>query len=404
VRVTPLARTRRVSCDRWRMTAPGANRRRFFETAGAVLASAAAVTVTQVPDASAVGTDDAVVRSPRPRVYHVDFTDPPTTKPFPQNQESRAVQQLCDANIVFLGEHRDSEKDRSLQVDILTRKQMLTRKKDLAIGLEQVEQRFQPVLDAYVARTVPDAAEAEAALCRDTEWDARWEWPFDGALPVLRLARQRGLPLLALGTDSEALFKVRREGLEGLTAEERNQYVVDFRGFIQFVKDPGFKLYAEKLIFPAYDQQLERTAAAAAGNAAGGRAPFRPSKQNFFAARILGDEAMASRAATYAADRPAGTLVILQGSDRVCYEFGSAARAERIARSFGGALAVQTVLLNPTAQESLSLTPALRLALAYGEDLYATRPLADYLWFSESPPVRLVPRMMPPDAPEIKLF
>lgn len=55
------------------------------------------------------------------------------------------------------------------------------------------------------------------------------------------------------------------------------------------------------------------------------------------------------------------------------------------------------MLLNPTAEDTLSGTRALRLALEYAEDLYAGKPLADYIWFTKSPKVNQIPRMVNPE-------
>lgn len=117
---------------------------------------------------------------------------------------------------------------------------------------KQVQQQFQPALDAYVARTIPDAIAAESALADATEWDDRWPEPLETYAPILRMARDKGYTLLALGMDSEALSKVQAVGLEGLSEQERGKYVADPSGFIQSVKLPSFKLYAERFILPAF--------------------------------------------------------------------------------------------------------------------------------------------------------
>lgn len=57
----------------------------------------------------------------------------------------------------------------------------------------------------------------------------------------------------------------------------------------------------------------------------------------------------------------------------------------------------RSVLINPTAEDSLSDSRALRLALEYADDLYAGKPLANYMWFSKSPKVNLIPRMLNPE-------
>lgn len=54
---------------------------------------------------------------------------------------------------------------------------------------------------------------------------------------------------------------------------------------------------------------------------------------------------------------------------------------------------VVSVLLNPSAADSLAPAVQLRLALAYGDELPEQRPLGDYLWYPTSPPVRLLTHM-----------
>jgi hypothetical protein len=57
---------------------------------------------------------------------------------------------------------------------------------------------------------------------------------------------------------------------------------------------------------------------------------------------------------------------------------------------------VKSMLLNPSAQDSQSGNRALRLTLAYADKLVIANPLANYLWFSSSPKVNLLTRMMDP--------
>lgn len=57
----------------------------------------------------------------------------------------------------------------------------------------------------------------------------------------------------------------------------------------------------------------------------------------------------------------------------------------------------KTVLINPTAPDSLSENRSLRLALEYANDLYSGKPLANYMWFTKSPMVNQIPRMINPE-------
>ena len=53
---------------------------------------------------------------------------------------------------------------------------------------------------------------------------------------------------------------------------------------------------------------------------------------------------------------------------------------------------ILSVLLNPSAADSLAVTAQLQLALAYGNSLPTQRPLADFLWYSSYPSVKLLTR------------
>jgi len=173
--------------------------------------------------------------------------------------------------------------------------------------LEAVQQKFQPALDAYVADTGTDLAAADARLRQETEWDERASVPFEACLPLLHRARGEGIKLLGLGLESEALAKVRQVGLEGLGEEERGRYVADPSGFIQSVKAPAFKLYAERFIMPSF---AARAATAVTGGAQGGKGPspgMTPaplSAAKFLAARILWDESMSTAAIRHLKTHP----------------------------------------------------------------------------------------------------
>ncbi|CAM9847076.1 unnamed protein product [Ascophyllum nodosum] len=336
------------------------------------------------------------LRSPRPLAYRVEYTDPPTTIPFPRNMEDRLVAEMASQKLLFFGVHGDSPADQQLAARLMGK--IASKLKDkAAIGLEQVERQFQSALDDYVAEgRTPGASEpgelldqADARLAEATQWKERSTLPFDSYRPVFHLARRRGLPLVALGVDSESVFQVMRNGMDSLREEDRNSFVADFKGFVSYVRDKGFQAYADKLIFPSYERLMDE-------GLLGDTPPTRP---NFFSARILVDEALASRAVEWVTskanqNRP---LLVLQREDRVKFGFGASGRAARIAESFGGKMPTRTVLVNPTAIDSLSDNRSLRLALEYADDLYAGKPLANYLWFTKSPKVSLIPRMLNPE-------
>ena len=73
---------------------------------------------------------------------------------------------------VFLGEHHDSSADHLLQAALIS--ELRPKRDAMAVGLEAVQRRFQPVLNDYVAGRIN-----EEQLERDVEWKRRWFWPFN---------------------------------------------------------------------------------------------------------------------------------------------------------------------------------------------------------------------------------
>lgn len=308
------------------------------------------------------------------------MTDPPQLQPYTFEGEKAVIRDLarkCSAIRIIEQLRRYKPRDAGF-----------------VIGLEMVQQRFQGVLDQYVQRAIADEARAEQVLREGTEWDQRWQGTLDGYLPVLRMARREGIRLVALNVDSEALAKVREVGLEGLSQEERGRYVSDPAGFIQSVKDPGFKLYAERFMMPSYAARAASAEAQAQAQAAGQTQAPTPtvSPAKFFAARILWDESMATGAARYLQDHPRDLMVLLMNAEHVKFGMGAPARLERVLQAMDvktprGRGQVKSILLNPTPEDTGSRTRRLRLSLGYAANLDKCRPVADYILYTESPKV-----------------
>ena len=92
----------------------------------------------------------------------------------------------------------------------------------MAIGLEQVQRQFQPVLDDYLAGRID-----LSTLRTNVEWDKRWMWDFDGYKGIFETAKELQIRLLALNVDSEDLSLVEKEGYPGLPKEKLRKYIKD---------------------------------------------------------------------------------------------------------------------------------------------------------------------------------
>jgi len=352
-------------------------------------------TPTPTPTPNYLRADGVTPLSPRPLAYQILPTDPPTMQPMTSGRgETNMLKKILRENeLVLLGEHHDQGIDQELALRLV--RELRGLHYNLALGLEMVQLQFQPALDRYISREVADLAAADEDLRRSTEWDDRWPFPFENYLPLFHWARQARVPLVAANTDSEAQLKVQLSGFEGLRGAERQRYVPDVLGFLNYTNQPGFKMYADRVIRRSFEYH----------NETGVLGPS-PDPNLFFAARVLWDETMANAATKWLEEHPRHKMVLLAGSDHVKYGYGIQARAERLGTDYynlrrrDGKFRVASVLLNPTAEESYSYIRRLRLGLGQGARKSYSRFLADYIWFSTSPRVNLLTRMLNPrDAP-----
>lgn len=123
---------------------------------------------------------------------------------------------------VWLGEHHSSEPDHILQAKMVESLRARRPQLPLALGLEQIQIKFQPVLDDYIAGKL-----SSSDLRRLVEWDQRWTWPFELYEPIFQKAREINASLIALNVNSEDLEFVERLGLPGLPPERMREYIGD---------------------------------------------------------------------------------------------------------------------------------------------------------------------------------
>ena len=274
-----------------------------------------------------------------------------------------ALADLCTAGIVLCGEHHNSRADHALELELLrTMADAAERdRQPLTLGLEMFERRFQPVLDAYSAGELSDEE-----LFERSEWRDRWVWPYEAYLPIWREARDRGVKMVALNTDTEVLLPVPISGLESLPAGARRDLVPDPVGFVEATRAPHFKRYTDLVIMASFGLHLSQEFI-----------DKRATPQGFFAARILRDEAMAARMAA-ATRQNGGRGLLLAGSDHCKFELGI---AQRLRRCAGKGTSVRVVLLNPSPSDTLSSSET-QLALRLGSEEDAPL-LADYVVYTE---------------------
>ena len=378
------------------------NRRACLQAAGATaLTSAAPATAADPLSGSqcyAVLADSSLAMNPR----------------LEKRGSAATVASFRKTRAVFLGEHHNSAADHQLQADIMVAARQAEPRRPMAVGLEAVQRRFQPVLDAYVAGDLT-LAEVE----KQTDWEKRWFWPFARYVPVFEAAKKNNFKLLALNADSEDLALVEVGGLKNLPKETLKSYVPSGPMFRDFANTTAFKEYIAYVILPSYNSHKEMgiLRQTITGEKLDQDMPF----VNFYSGRMLWDNSMATTSAAWLAANPKGLLVNCIGADHV--KFGGGV-PNRLAYIAGLDLdAVASVVLNPSVvdtagpqlarlasdEERLPLTLQIRYAAKDGDGgipvvggdaaldtgLAAARkqvragsrvlPFADYLWMSAAP-------------------
>ena len=124
------------------------------------------------------------------------------------------IDELASMRVVFVGELHDRLDHHLNQLEIICH--LRERDPDLAVAMEFFQQPSQSHLDAFVEGRID-----EASMLRETEYYQRWGIDYRLYRPIMRYARENGIPLVALNLPSELTGKVGRTGIEGLSETER---------------------------------------------------------------------------------------------------------------------------------------------------------------------------------------
>jgi uncharacterized iron-regulated protein len=203
---------------------------------------------------------------------------------------------LAAKRVVFIGEQHNRYDHHLNELAII--RGIAERNLPLAVGMEMFQQPDQASLDAYIAGDID-----EVELRERTHFDKRWHHGFGLYGPILRFARGRGIPVLALNAPDALVDKVRTTGLDRLDTEDRARLPEIDRSDAD------------------YRRRLEGIYAEHPGD----RGHF----QRFLDVQLLWDEAMAARAADYLKTHPERRLVVIAGNGHIAYGSGIPQRLKR---------------------------------------------------------------------------
>ena len=255
---------------------------------------------------------------------------PPTASQDLSHQE--IIQELTEADIVYLGEVHDRTQDHEAQLKIL--EALHEENEEVTIALEMFQRPFQGAIDRYL-----DGEINEEELREQTQYDQRWGFPWSYYAPLLRFAQENDLPVLALNTPTEITRQVSSQGLDSLEGD-------DFRYI-----PPREEIRTDDN--PEYREMLEEVFDQHHGHGRSGN------PENFIAAQILWDETMAEKVAETYQDNPEQQILVIAGQGHIIYGHGIPNRVERRLEDI------------PFTQRSVVFQES---------DREADEALADYLW------------------------
>jgi len=240
--------------------------------------------------------------------------------------------QLSVAQVVCIGEQHPNPHYHWAQLHIL--EELIKRQKAAgvqgALGMEMIQRPFQGVLDDYAAGTID-----EATMLSRVGWKKRWGYDFALYRPMIRLARERGLALLALNTVKELTKKVSRKGLDSLTQSERARL-------------PELDLENEdhRAWFFGLMEGMGGAGAHGGGSKMGkmseaARAEAHARAERIYTAQVLWDETMAETSAEWLAGGDKRQVIILAGGGH-CHDSAIVGRLKR--RGAAPVLSVQPVV------------------------------------------------------------
>ncbi|HIJ83234.1 MAG TPA: PDZ domain-containing protein, partial [Magnetococcales bacterium] len=208
-------------------------------------------------------------------------------------EQAVLMDHLARYRIVLVGETHDDPGHHVLQEQIV--RSMAERGGELALAMEMFPRSQQTSLDRWSAGKLGEVDFLDAVT-----WYFTWGFDAELYLPILRLAREYRIPVVAMNIDRAIVSQVRTQGLDSLDAEVRKTLPV----------------LAEAL--PEYRERLQEVFDSHPMMAKDG------SLANFIDAQRLWDGVMAQALFDWLRQHPQGRVVALAGSGHLLMKHGIA--------------------------------------------------------------------------------
>jgi uncharacterized iron-regulated protein len=212
-------------------------------------------------------------------------------------------QQLEDklraARVIYVGEEHPNPHHHAVEIEVLERIYKLD--PSVALGLEMLPRTLQTELDEFLGGKLNEEKFLDAV-----DWSNTWGYPWGFYAPMVVFCRDHKLRAVALNAPLKLAHAVAKKGLEGLTADEKQQLPE---------MQPGPESHREQV----------REAFGAHPHGKFSEGQF----ERFYAAQLVWDETMATRVAEVMKDSAAPHRMVVVAGEGHTVHFAVPDRAAR---------------------------------------------------------------------------
>ncbi len=202
----------------------------------------------------------------------------------------RLIDQLESRELIFIGEVHDNPDHHLIQVQIL--QALMDRHGPFTVAMELFQEQQQALIDSYL-----EGNSTEETFLKQVKWNSQWGFDYHFYRPLILLAKERGVRILAINAPTSIVRKVARHGLQSLKPAERARLA----GNID-LNNEGHKAYLRE----AYKRHAHL-----------GLQDF----DYFYQAQCVWEDTMAENIAEYL-KKNGGKMVVFSGNGHIIKKFG----------------------------------------------------------------------------------
>jgi uncharacterized iron-regulated protein len=128
---------------------------------------------------------------------------------------SKMIKEMKGSRFVYIGETHNSLPMHDLQLQII--QALFEQDRNLSIGLEMFPLTSQEVLNKWSLALL-----ARDEFLRESRWYVNWNYNFGFYEKIFEFAKDNKIPMCALNAPSEIITKIRRQGWDFLSDDEKN--------------------------------------------------------------------------------------------------------------------------------------------------------------------------------------